>query len=112
MSCSAPPTASRSCDRFWRRLLRASRLEAPRAGPSVGSAAMVLGTEPDALDGPKPRTPKVVASGRGHDLTAIISAYPSLVTRAYCVARFRIIRGRFLEEIGQFLPWEAKGLEV
>jgi 2-polyprenyl-3-methyl-5-hydroxy-6-metoxy-1,4-benzoquinol methylase len=53
-----------------------------------------------------------VGSGRGGSLTTIISAYPSLITRAYCVARFRIIKGRFLEEIGQFLPRNADVLEV
>jgi 2-polyprenyl-6-hydroxyphenyl methylase/3-demethylubiquinone-9 3-methyltransferase len=50
--------------------------------------------------------------GRQSSLTTIISAYPSLITRAYCVVRFRIIKGRFLEEIGQFLPRNAKVLEV
>lgn len=61
---------------------------------------------------PTPRPPRVVPTGRGRSLTPIISAYPSLLTRAYCVARFRIIKGRFLEEIGQFLPWGGNVLEV
>jgi SAM-dependent methyltransferase len=42
----------------------------------------------------------------------IIRAYDSLVVRAYCVLRFRIIRGRFLEEIRQFLPREGTVFEV
>jgi 2-polyprenyl-3-methyl-5-hydroxy-6-metoxy-1,4-benzoquinol methylase len=54
----------------------------------------------------------VVPSPRRRGLSTIIAAYPSLLIRAYCVARFRIIRGRFLEEISQFLPWGANVLEV
>jgi 2-polyprenyl-3-methyl-5-hydroxy-6-metoxy-1,4-benzoquinol methylase len=42
----------------------------------------------------------------------IIRAYDSLIVRAYCVLRFRIIRGRFLEEIRQFLPREGTVFEV
>jgi 2-polyprenyl-3-methyl-5-hydroxy-6-metoxy-1,4-benzoquinol methylase len=53
-----------------------------------------------------------LARGRERSLTTIISAYPSLITRAYCVVRFRIIKGRFLEEIGQFLPRNARVVEV
>jgi SAM-dependent methyltransferase len=45
-------------------------------------------------------------------VTPIIRAYDSLVVRAYCVLRFRIIRGRFLEEIRQFLPREGTVFEV
>ena len=45
-------------------------------------------------------------------ITSVIRAYESWLVRAYCIARFRIIRGRFLEEIGQFLPREGRVLEV
>ena len=73
-----------------------------------------------AVDEPAPPTsqsssthaPRIAGAGRGRHLTALISAYPSWLTRAYCIARFRIIRGRFLEEIGQFLPWNSNVVEV
>jgi SAM-dependent methyltransferase len=58
------------------------------------------------------RSMRVSAAGRGRHLSAITTAYPSLTTRAYCLIRFRIIKGRFLEEIGQFLPRDANVLEV
>ena len=45
-------------------------------------------------------------------LRTLIGAYPSVVIRLYCAIRFRIIRGRFLEEIGQFLPAGANVLEI
>jgi predicted O-methyltransferase YrrM len=42
----------------------------------------------------------------------IVRAYDSPLVRAYCVARFRIIRGRFLEEIAQFLPRTGNVVEI
>lgn len=51
--------------------------------------------------------------GRGDsELREIIGSYDSLVTRAYCLIRFRIIRGRFLEEIAQFLPSRGSVMEI
>jgi cyclopropane fatty-acyl-phospholipid synthase-like methyltransferase len=41
-----------------------------------------------------------------------VTAYDSLVVRAYCIIRFRIIRSRFLEEIGQFLPTNGHVIEI
>jgi SAM-dependent methyltransferase len=45
-------------------------------------------------------------------ITRIIRSYDSLLIQAYCLARFRIIRQRFLEEIRQFLPVEGRVLEL
>ena len=45
-------------------------------------------------------------------IAPIIRAYDSLIIRLYCLLRFRIIRGRFLEEISQFLPTEGNVFEV
>jgi 2-polyprenyl-3-methyl-5-hydroxy-6-metoxy-1,4-benzoquinol methylase len=45
-------------------------------------------------------------------ITRIILSYDSMLVRAYCLARFRIIRQRFLEEIRQFLPLEGRVLEL
>ena len=41
-----------------------------------------------------------------------IQAYDSSVTRAYSAARFHILRQRFLEEIGQYLPEEGRVLDI
>lgn len=59
-----------------------------------------------------PRPNRALVGPADHGLRTLIGAYPSMVVRAYCAVRFRIIRGRFLEEIGQFLPAGAKVLEV
>src|SRR5215475_951849 len=42
----------------------------------------------------------------------IIRAYDDPIVRAYCWARFGILRQRFLEEIGQYLPETGPVLEV
>ena len=42
----------------------------------------------------------------------IIRAYDDPVVRAYCWARFGILRQRFLEEIGQYLPDEGPVLDI
>jgi 2-polyprenyl-3-methyl-5-hydroxy-6-metoxy-1,4-benzoquinol methylase len=41
-----------------------------------------------------------------------INAYDSSVTRFYCRGRFRIMRQRFLQEIGQYLPDRGRVLDV
>jgi 2-polyprenyl-6-hydroxyphenyl methylase/3-demethylubiquinone-9 3-methyltransferase len=42
----------------------------------------------------------------------IIRAYDDPVVRAYCWARFGILRQRFLDEIGQYLPDEGVILDI
>jgi cyclopropane fatty-acyl-phospholipid synthase-like methyltransferase len=42
----------------------------------------------------------------------IIRAYDDPVVRAYCWARFGILRQRFLDEIGQYLPAEGPVLDI
>ena len=42
----------------------------------------------------------------------IIRAYDDPVVRAYCWARFGILRQRFLDEIGQYLPDEGPVLDI
>jgi predicted O-methyltransferase YrrM len=67
---------------------------------------------------PDPNPSRVAAWGRFRGPAAraavmpIVRAYDSTLVRAYCVVRFRIIRGRFLEEIAQFLPREGNVLEI
>jgi SAM-dependent methyltransferase len=54
----------------------------------------------------------VVRESRTRTIAPIIRAYDSLIVRFYCLLRFRIIRGRFLEEIRQFLPAEGNVFEI
>ena len=42
----------------------------------------------------------------------VIRAYDDLVVRAYCWGRFWILRQRFLDEIGQYLPERGRVLDV
>jgi cyclopropane fatty-acyl-phospholipid synthase-like methyltransferase len=42
----------------------------------------------------------------------IIRAYDDPIVRAYCWARFGILRQRFLDEIGQYLPDEGPILDI
>ena len=42
----------------------------------------------------------------------IVRAYDDPVVRAYCWARFGIMRQRFLDEIGQYLPAEGPVLDI
>ena len=42
----------------------------------------------------------------------IVRAYDDPVVRAYCWARFGILRQRFLDEIGQYLPAEGPVLDI
>ena len=54
----------------------------------------------------------VVLPSHARTIVPIIRAYDSLIVRLYCLLRFRILRGRFLEEINQFLPAEGNLFEV
>ena len=42
----------------------------------------------------------------------IIRAYDDPIIRAYCWGRFGILRQRFLDEIGQYLPGEGVVLDI
>src|SRR5262245_52087695 len=52
------------------------------------------------------------ASMRSATIRDIIRAYDDPVVRAYCWARFGILRQRFLDEIGQYLPAEGPVLDI
>lgn len=45
-------------------------------------------------------------------IARIVAAYDDPVVRLYCRARFLILRQRFLEEIGQYLPREGPILDI
>ena len=49
---------------------------------------------------------------RREAITRVVSAYDDPVTRAYSRARFVILRQRFLDEIGQYLPTEGDVLDI
>jgi 2-polyprenyl-6-hydroxyphenyl methylase/3-demethylubiquinone-9 3-methyltransferase len=49
---------------------------------------------------------------RSDAIRRVIRAYDDPVVRAYCWARFWILRQRFLDEIGQYLPTEGPVLDI
>src|SRR5438034_11398961 len=49
---------------------------------------------------------------RSETVRKIIRAYDDPVVRAYCWIRFGILRQRFLDEIGQYLPDSGAILDV
>src|SRR5262249_39502879 len=51
-------------------------------------------------------------SMRSETVRSIIRAYDDPVVRAYCWVRFGILRQRFLDEIGQYLPEDGPVLDI
>ena len=49
---------------------------------------------------------------RNNTIRSIVRAYDDPVVRAYCWARFLVLRQRFLEEIGQYLPASGPVLDI
>ena len=49
---------------------------------------------------------------RSETVRSIIRAYDDPLVRAYCWVRFGILRQRFLDEIGQYLPEEGPVLDI
>ena len=49
---------------------------------------------------------------RSEAIHRIIGAYDDWIVRAYCWGRFGILRQRFLDEIGQYLPARGRVLDV
>jgi len=49
---------------------------------------------------------------RSDTIRRIVAAYDDPVVRAYCWARFTILRQRFLDEIGQYLPSAGAVLDI
>src|SRR5262249_20395137 len=52
------------------------------------------------------------ASMRSEAVLSIIRAYDDPVVRAYCWGRFWILRQRFLDEVGQYLPGRGRVLDL
>jgi 2-polyprenyl-3-methyl-5-hydroxy-6-metoxy-1,4-benzoquinol methylase len=49
---------------------------------------------------------------RSDTIRRVVRAYDDPVVRAYCWARFAIVRQRFLDEIGQYLPTTGVVLDI
>ncbi len=49
---------------------------------------------------------------RSDTVRRIVAAYDDPVVRAYCALRFVILRQRFLDEIGQYLPERGEVLDI
>jgi SAM-dependent methyltransferase len=49
---------------------------------------------------------------RSEAIRSVIGAYDDRIVRAYCWGRFGILRQRFLDEIGQYLPDRGRVLDV
>jgi tRNA/tmRNA/rRNA uracil-C5-methylase (TrmA/RlmC/RlmD family) len=49
---------------------------------------------------------------RSEAIRSVIHAYDDPVVKAYCWGRFWILRQRFLDEIGQYLPATGRVLDV
>jgi SAM-dependent methyltransferase len=49
---------------------------------------------------------------RSEPILSVISAYDDWIVRAYCWGRFWILRQRFLDEIGQYLPHAGRVLDL
>jgi 2-polyprenyl-3-methyl-5-hydroxy-6-metoxy-1,4-benzoquinol methylase len=49
---------------------------------------------------------------RGEAIVKVIRSYDDWVVRAYCWGRFWILRQRFLDEIGQYLPAAGRVLDI
>jgi SAM-dependent methyltransferase len=49
---------------------------------------------------------------RSEPILSVIGAYDDVIVRAYCWGRFWILRQRFLDEIGQYLPGTGRVLDL
>jgi len=49
---------------------------------------------------------------RSEPILSVIRAYDDVIVRAYCWGRFWILRQRFLDEIGQYLPATGRVLDL
>lgn len=49
---------------------------------------------------------------RGEHVLSVIRAYEDWIVRGYCWGRFWILRQRFLDEIGQYLPERGRVLDL
>jgi 2-polyprenyl-3-methyl-5-hydroxy-6-metoxy-1,4-benzoquinol methylase len=60
----------------------------------------------------QPSGPIAGATADSEIMRAVVRAYDQRSVRLYCQLRFQIIRGRFLEEIGQYLPTEGTVVDI
>src|SRR5258706_6556805 len=55
---------------------------------------------------------RAIGSMRSEAIRSVIRAYDDPIVRAYCWGRFWILRQRFLDEIGQYLPARGRVLDL
>jgi len=63
-------------------------------------------------DGGADAPSRVMPEARAPSLSAIVRSFESPWVRAYAAVRFTILRRRFLEEIGQYLPRRGRVLDL
>ena len=56
--------------------------------------------------------PVTISSSSEAAVKRIVAAYDDPIVRIYCTIRFMILRLRFLDEIGQYLPPSGQVLDV
>ena len=87
------------------------------ATPGTASATSGSRTGPTSRGCSRARIPspsRATATGSMSSalIPSIIRAYDDPVVRAYCWGRFWILRQRFLDEIGQYLPAQGRVLDL
>src|SRR5713101_2838746 len=59
-----------------------------------------------------PSRATAIGSMRSESVLRVIRAYDDWIVRGYCWGRFWILRQRFLDEIGQYLPARGRVLDL
>src|SRR5207253_863110 len=94
---------------------RSSSWSSSRAGPRGATrGSRVSPRSPPGSRPPIASTARAPDTGsmRSEQIFRIIRAYDDPVVRAYCWLRFGILRQRFLDEIGQYLPRSGEVLDL
>ena len=87
---------------------------AARADAAATHLARVAAREPSRVNRAAEfeRRARVDLARHAEVLRRICASYDSWITRAYVWGRFRILRQRFLDEIGQYLPPQGRVLDI
>src|SRR2546428_1125683 len=109
-SRGSAPSSSRASTRIRRSSSCCSSGDGRLAATSGwrGSRAFASGSRPIEWTGDGTAT----SCMRADIIRRIIGAYDDPIVRAYCWARFWVLRQRFLDEIGQYLPESGPVLDV
>ena len=118
LSRRRPPGDPRAARRADPRARRASapahrRVRARAGRPAAASASTASPSCASAWRGTISFGPaRTIESMHSATVKRIIRAYDDPIVRAYCWARFGILRQRFLDEIGQYLPEAGPVLDI